>query len=118
LALGLAAAVLVAFSFLTTMHERYAFGAVVFLAVLLPDRRVLALWILFGIAFTLNLLAAIPPTSEIGATLPVAGLLGVVGSVTMLGVTVAVLGLLLLPSPEEASEPADERDPVPVQVMG
>jgi hypothetical protein len=118
LALGLAAAVLVAFSFLTTMHERYAFGAVVFLAVLLPDRRVLALWIVFGIAFTLNLLAAIPPTSEIGATLPVAGLLGVVGSVTMLGVTVAALGLLLRPSPEEASESADERDPVPVQVMG
>ena len=44
LALGLAAAALVAFCALTTMHERYAYAALVFLAPLLPDRRVLAAW--------------------------------------------------------------------------
>ena len=118
LALGLAAAVLVAFMFLTTMHERYAFGALVFLAVLLPDRRVLALWLVFGVAFTLNLLAAIPPTPEIGAALPVSGALGIAGSVVLLGVTVAVLTLLLRASPDETLQAADEGDAVPVQVVG
>lgn len=38
--LALAAAVLVAFSFLTLMHEPYSYGAVVFLLLLLPERRV------------------------------------------------------------------------------
>ncbi len=45
LALGLAAAVLVAFMFLTTMHERYAYGALVFLALLIPERRFLVIWL-------------------------------------------------------------------------
>ena len=40
LAIGLAAAVLVAFMFLTTMHERYAYGALVFLALLIPRTAV------------------------------------------------------------------------------
>ncbi len=48
------------------MHERYAYAALVFLALLLPDRRILALWIVLGVAVTLNLLAAAPPTPEIG----------------------------------------------------
>ncbi len=60
LALGLAAAVLVAFMFLTTMHERYAYGALVFLALLIPERRFLVMWLVFSVAFTLNLLAAVP----------------------------------------------------------
>jgi hypothetical protein len=81
--------------FLTTMHERYAFGALIFLALLLPDRRVLALWLVFGVAFTLNLLAAIPPTPEIASVLPVSGVFGVTGSIVTLGVTVAILGLCL-----------------------
>jgi Gpi18-like mannosyltransferase len=117
LALGLAAAVLVAFSFLTTMHERYAFGALVFLALLLSDRRVLALWTVFGVVFTLNLLAAIPPTPEIGAALPVGGVLGVAGSVVIVAVTLGTLALLVRTS-EGAAQLADERPPVPVQVVG
>ncbi|HEX2754639.1 MAG TPA: hypothetical protein VHM48_04210, partial [Candidatus Limnocylindrales bacterium] len=43
LAYGLAAAVLVAFCLLTTMHERYAFGALAFLVLAFPDRR--AAWL-------------------------------------------------------------------------
>jgi hypothetical protein len=117
LALGLAAAVLVAFSFLTTMHERYAFGALVFLALLLSDRRVLALWTVFGVVFTLNLLAAIPPTPEIGAALPVGGVLGVAGSVVIVAVTLGTLALLVRTS-EGAAQLADERPPVPVHVVG
>lgn len=94
LALGLAAAALVAFCALTTMHERYAYAALVFLALLIVDRRVLAVWIVFGVFFTLNLFAAAPPTPEIGRLLPVAGALGIVGSVAITACAVAVLALL------------------------
>lgn len=91
LLLGLAASVLVAFTFLTSMHERYAYGAVVFLALLLPDRRVRWLGVAFGIVFTMNLLAAVPPTPAIGALLPVSGVLGIVGSMAMLAITVVLV---------------------------
>ena len=94
LALGLAGAVLVAFSFLTTMHERYAYAAVVFLALGIADRPVLGLWMAFSVVFTLNLLAAVPPTDQIGARLPVNGPLGIVGSVAMLAITIAVVLIL------------------------
>jgi hypothetical protein len=107
LALGLAAAVLVAFMFLTTMHERYAFGALVFLALLIADVDIRLPWLVFGAAFTLNLLAAIPPTPEIGRLLPVGGVLGVVGSLVMLAITIAVLHALLRERPADAAlEPA------------
>jgi hypothetical protein len=109
LVLGLAAATLVAFCFLTSMHERYAYGALVFLMLLIPEARVRWLGIAFGIVFTLNLLAAVPPTPEIGALLPIGGLLGIVGSVAMVGICGAVVwlswlgGLSPSPSPEPAS---------------
>ena len=40
---GLAASTLIAFCFLTQMHERYAYGALVFLMLLLPERPIRAL---------------------------------------------------------------------------
>ena len=80
LVLGLAAATLVAFCFLTSMHERYSYGALVFLMLLVPDVRMRWLGLAFGIVFTLNLLAAVPPTPAIGEWLPVAGPLGIAGS--------------------------------------
>ena len=61
------------------MHERYAFGALVFLALLIADLRILVAWLVFGVAFTLNLLAAVPPAPWIGPLLPVQGALGIVG---------------------------------------
>ncbi len=91
LILGLAASVLVAFSFLTQMHERYAYGALVFLALLIAEPRLRWLGLAFGVVFTLNLLAAIPPSPDIEALLPVAGPLGVLGSVAMLAITFAAL---------------------------
>ncbi len=83
LAWGVVAASLVAFVALTTMHERYAYAALVFLAVLFPDRRAVGLWIVFSVTFTLNLLAAVPPSRELESLLPVAGAIGVAGSVAM-----------------------------------
>jgi Gpi18-like mannosyltransferase len=94
LILGLAASTLIAFCFLTTMHERYAYGALVFLMLLLVERRVRALAIGFGVVFTLNLLAAVPPTPEIGALLPVDGVLGVAGSIAMLALALLCLRLV------------------------
>jgi Gpi18-like mannosyltransferase len=107
LALGLAAAVLVAFMFLTTMHERYAYGALIFLALLIAERRFLVMWLVFGVAFTLNILAAVPPSAEIGRLLPVQGVLGIAGSLVMLGVTIAVLwALLSAPPTDDDASPA------------
>jgi Gpi18-like mannosyltransferase len=113
LALGLACATLVAFSLLTTMHERYAYGAVVFLALLLPERGPRLAWLAFGILFTLNLVAAIPATQEL-ASIPVGGALGIAGSLGMLALTAVCLWLLLREPPIGAagrSTGADPREP-------
>jgi Gpi18-like mannosyltransferase len=108
--LGLTVSVLVAFSFLTTMHERYAYGAVVFLVLLIADRRVRYLGIAFGVTFSLNLAAAIPPSDEVGARLPVSGALGVVGSASMLAITLVALLLLLRARADRAAvSPAPSR---------
>ena len=40
LILGLAASTLIWFGFLTQMHERYAYGALIFLLLLIPERRI------------------------------------------------------------------------------
>lgn len=125
LAYGLAAAVLVAFGLLTTMHERYAFGALAFLVLAFPDRRAAWLAVAFGVVFMLNLLAAIPPTAEIERLLPVAGPLGVAGSIAMLTILGATIVTLrseaasprLRPAGQDPLEPAGERDPVPVQIV-
>ena len=101
---GLAASVLVGFAFLTQMHERYAYGALVFL-VLLHRRPAasLGLGVAFGVVFTLNLLAAVPPTPEIGALLPVSGALGIAGSIAMLAISLTSLALLLRVEPDRAA---------------
>jgi hypothetical protein len=109
LALGLAASTLVAFAALTTMHERYAFGALVFLALWLPERRVRLTWIVFGVALTANLLAAIPPTGLIRQLLPIDGVLGIVGSVALTIVTAVTVALVIRP-PERDDAPA--RSPI------
>ena len=92
--LGLAASVLVAFCLLTTMHERYSFAAVVFLALLLADRRPAVAWIVLAVAVSVNLLAARPPTGLPGSWIPVDGPVGIAGSLAITVVAVACLLLL------------------------
>jgi hypothetical protein len=94
LLLALAASVLVGFTFLTSMHERYAYGALVFLALLIPEPRLRWLALAFGIVFTLNLLAAVPPSVEIGRVIPVAGPIGISGSILMLAIACASVTLV------------------------
>jgi Gpi18-like mannosyltransferase len=100
LILALGTSVLVFFSFATQMHERYAFGAIVFLALLISEPRVRTLWLAFSVVFTFNLMAAVPPTPAIGQLLPVSGVLGIAGSIAMLAVTVAALRMLGAPPPD------------------
>jgi hypothetical protein len=91
LVIGLAASSLLCFAVLTSMHERYAFAVLAFLALGMADRRLRWAALAFGIVFTANLLAAVPPTPDIAGLLPVAGVLGVAGSIG----TLALTGLLV-----------------------
>lgn len=90
--LGLAASTLIWYGFLTQMHERYAYGALIFLLLLIPERRMLWLGIAFGVVFTLNLWTAAPPAPIFREWLPNPGWPALIGSVAMLVIT----GLVVL----------------------
>ena len=83
LILGVTASVLVVFTFMTQMHERYAYAALIIPVLLLSHRPTRWWWLAFGVTFFLNLVAAVPPSPQVGALLPVSGLLGVAGAVAM-----------------------------------
>jgi Gpi18-like mannosyltransferase len=91
LIVGLAATTLVAFTFLTTMHERYAYAALVFLMLLIPERRIRYIALAFGVVFTVNLVAAISAAPDQPMLIPISGPFGVVGSLAMIAITVATL---------------------------
>ncbi len=95
LILGLAASSLISFAFLTGMHERYAYPVLVFLMLRISDPGLRWAGLAFGVVLTLNLLAAVPPTPDIGALLPVAGPLGIGGSVAIVALAGALLWRLL-----------------------
>jgi hypothetical protein len=99
LILGLAASTMVAFCFLTTMHERYAYGVLVFLMLLIAERSVRIVAIAFAVVFMLNLWAAVPPSPAIGALLPVTGVLGIAGSVAMTAIALVCLRWVSAPRP-------------------
>jgi len=80
LLLGAAAGVLVAFLALTTMHERYSFAALVFLAPLVADRHVAVAWAILAAVTFANYLAAIPVVPGEPPLLPIDGPLGIAGS--------------------------------------
>ncbi len=61
LVLGLAAITLVAFVSLTTMHERYAYPAFVFLLMAASTRVLVIAWAAFAVVFAANLVYAAPP---------------------------------------------------------
>ncbi len=98
LLLGLAASVLVAFCFLTTMHERYSYGAVIFLAAAMSGRVRAAAWAVLAVAATANVIAAIPPSTVPGFLIPLGGPVGIAGSVAILGAAAGVILLLRQPS--------------------
>jgi len=73
------------------MHERYSYGALVFLMLLVPWIELRWLGLAFAIVFTLNLLAAVPPTPGIAAVVSINGWMGVAGSMAMLAIMAALL---------------------------
>jgi Gpi18-like mannosyltransferase len=95
LILGLAASVLTFFTFMTQMHERYAYAAVILLLLVLYDRRAYVLWLVLGAVLALNLASAAPATALIQRTLPPSGPISVVGSIVLTGCTVVALWLAL-----------------------
>jgi len=102
--LGLAAATLVAFCLMTSMHERYAFAALVFLAPLLGRRPVQVAWGILAVAISLNVVAGAPPDA-IGQIVPLGGLVGVLGSAAMIVATALVVAALVAErSPAAVSE--------------
>ena len=85
--LGLAASTLIWFGFLTQMHERYAYGALIFLLLLIPERRIQWLYLALGVVFILNLWSAAPPAPIFRVWLPYPGLHSMVGSLAMIAIT-------------------------------
>ena len=63
------------------MHERYAYGALIFLLLLIPERRIQWLCLAFGVVFTLNLWSAAPPAPIFRVWLPYPGIHSMIGAV-------------------------------------
>lgn len=99
LLLGLTAATLVSFCLMTTMHERYSYASLVFLAPLLARPTVRVAWAILAVTVTLNIVAASPPGRPSGSLIPLFGPIGVASSVAMILATVLVLTLLIRADP-------------------
>ena len=93
LILGLAASSLVFFTFMTQMHERYAFAAFIFLILLLDERPTRWVWIVFGTVLMFDLFSAAPATVVMQQVLPNSGPVAIVGSVV---VTLSTLALVVI----------------------
>jgi Gpi18-like mannosyltransferase len=106
LVLGLAASVLVFFTFMTQMHERYAYAAFVLLLLALDDRWIRWIWAAFGTLLMLDLFSAAPATAALQQALLRVPWLALVGSVAMTAVTIATLLLAV----RSGTEPLPEED--------
>jgi Gpi18-like mannosyltransferase len=102
LLLGLTAATLVAFCLMTTMHERYAYASLVFLAPMLARPAVRVVWAILATAVTTNTVAAMPPNQHSGSIIPLYGAVGIAGSAAMIVATVMVLTLLARDDPSDS----------------
>ncbi len=89
LAMGLAAIALGVVATLTTMHDRYPYPALVFLALCWPRREVVVAWLAFAVAFAANLVYSAPPPAF--APMPAGDLVSVVGAIVITAVAVAAI---------------------------
>jgi hypothetical protein len=110
LLLGLAAGTLVSFCLMTTMHERYAYAALVFLAPLLARPAVRVVWAILAVTVTLNIVAGAPPSQHPGSLIPLNGPVGALGSAVMIAVTILVLALLIREDSDGLLARFDRRD--------
>jgi hypothetical protein len=93
--LGLAASSLVFFTFMTQMHERYAYAAFVLLIPLLDMRAVRWIWLVFGTVLMLNLFSAVPATVAMHQLLPKMGVIPIVGSLILTTCCLVTLFLVI-----------------------
>ena len=103
--LGLAASTLIWYGFLTQMHERYAYGALIFLLLLIPERRIAWLYLAFSVVFTLDLLSAAPPAPVFAEWLPFGSVVSIIGSIVMIAITFLVLTWMTSRPEEEMAGP-------------
>jgi hypothetical protein len=92
LALGLGVMSLGAFVTLTSMHERYAYPAFVFLLLAIGRPGVLAAWAWFAVVFAVNLVVTFPPE---GWAIPETRLLSIAGAVVITAIAGYSLWLLI-----------------------
>jgi Gpi18-like mannosyltransferase len=111
LLLGLTGATLVSFCLMTTMHERYAYASLVFLAPLLARPAVRVVWAILAATITINIVAAMPPNQRSGSVIPLYGGVGVAGSAAMIVATIMVLALLVREDPEDKDLALPTTDP-------
>lgn len=93
LALGLGAISLGVFVTMTTMHERYAYPAFVFLLLAVGRPGVLTTFAWFAAAFAANLIVMFPPE---GWTIPEVRLISIVGAIVITGAAAYALGRLIV----------------------
>ena len=100
------------------MHERYSFGAVIFLAAAMSGRMRAAAWAALAVAATANVIAAVPPSTVPGSLVPLGGIVGIAGSSVILGAA-AVVVLFLRERPAPRSGPFGVRpSPTPSETGG
>jgi hypothetical protein len=87
------------------MHERYAYGALIFLLLLIPERRIAWLYLAFSVVFTLDLLSAAPPSRLFADWLPFGGAVSIIGSFVMIAITFLVLTWMTSQTREETAGP-------------
>ena len=77
----------------------------IFLLLLIPERRIAWLYLALSVVFTLDLLSAAPPAPVFGELLPFGSLVSLVGSLAMIAVTFLTLTWMT------SLGSADEADP-------
>jgi hypothetical protein len=123
LIVGLAASVMTFFTFMTQMHERYSYAAVVLVLLLFYERRIRGVWEVLGFFVMLNLFAAVPAGREMQLAFPGHGPLTVLGSLVLTACSVYLVWLATGPSPRSYDVIAEDRvgtttDPVPSPAVG
>jgi hypothetical protein len=88
LVIGLAASVMSFFTFMTQMHERYSYAAVVLVLLLFYERRIRGAWEVLGFVVMLNLFGAVPAGPEMQLAFPGHGPLTVVGAMILTACTI------------------------------
>ncbi len=105
LVLGLAASVMTFFTFMTQMHERYSYAAVVIVLVLFFERRIRLVWEVLGFVVMLNFFSAIPPNAATERTIPGHGPVTIIGSLVLTGCTLYLVHMATRREP--TTSPAD-----------